>query len=62
MVFITTYISYTTRVNMSISIVSMTGGKETKEPECTRSNTGNLTNKMNVTLADVSIYSIIIIS
>lgn len=34
MVFFSTYINYTTRVNMSIAIVSMTGGKETKEAEC----------------------------
>lgn len=36
MVFFTTYVNYTTRVNMSISIVSMTGGKEKSEPECVR--------------------------
>lgn len=34
MVFLTTYVNYTTRVNMSISIVSMTGGKKTREPVC----------------------------
>lgn len=37
MVFLTTYINYTTRVNMSISIVSMTMGKnKTSIPECKR--------------------------
>lgn len=34
MVFLTTYINYTTRVNMSISIVSMTGGKQKPTPQC----------------------------
>lgn len=35
-VFVTTYINYTTRVNMSISIVSMTTGKTKAIPECKR--------------------------
>ncbi|CAG9857292.1 unnamed protein product [Phyllotreta striolata] len=34
MVFFSTYINYTTRVNMSMSIVSMTKGKTKKTPEC----------------------------
>ncbi|XP_074031923.1 sialin isoform X2 [Leptinotarsa decemlineata] len=34
MVFLTTYINYTTRVNMSISIISMTKGKSKTTPEC----------------------------
>ncbi|KAJ8959657.1 hypothetical protein NQ318_021845 [Aromia moschata] len=38
MVFLTTYINYTTRVNMSISIVSMTTGKNKAVPECKREN------------------------
>lgn len=36
MVFLTTYINYTTRVNISISIVSMTMGKSKVTPECVR--------------------------
>ncbi|XP_056633020.1 sialin-like isoform X1 [Diorhabda sublineata] len=34
MVFLTTYINYTTRVNMSINIIPMTKGKSKKTPEC----------------------------
>ncbi|CAG9857293.1 unnamed protein product [Phyllotreta striolata] len=34
MVFLSTYINYTTRVNMSMSIVSMTKGKSKSTPEC----------------------------
>ncbi|CAH1110025.1 unnamed protein product [Psylliodes chrysocephalus] len=34
MVFLTTYINYTTRVNMSMSIISMTKGKSKSTPEC----------------------------
>ncbi|KAG5889318.1 hypothetical protein JTB14_019099 [Gonioctena quinquepunctata] len=34
MVFLTTYINYTTRVNISISIISMTKGKAKNTPEC----------------------------
>lgn len=46
MVFLTTYVNYTTRVNISISIVSMTGGKEKTEPEC-------LKKESNVTLLEI---------
>lgn len=34
MVFLTTYINYTTRVNMAISIISMTAAKKKGLPEC----------------------------
>lgn len=34
MVFLTTYINYTTRVNMAITIISMTKGKSKTTPEC----------------------------
>lgn len=63
MVFLSTYINYTTRVNMSIAIVSMAGGgKETKQPEClidedsetNRTQTGNVTSTQR-TLPDVSV-------
>lgn len=51
MVFLTTYINYTTRVNMSISIVSMTSGKTKSIPECLiHDNPGNSTfNATNIT-------------
>lgn len=34
MIFLTAYINYTTRVNMSISIVAMTSGNNTLLPDC----------------------------
>ncbi|CAH1116344.1 unnamed protein product [Phaedon cochleariae] len=43
MVFLTTYINYTTRVNISISIISMTRGKSQKIPECLRDISANNT-------------------
>lgn len=58
MVFLSTYVNYTTRVNMSISIVSMTGGRNKTVAKCLaeeeRTTESTLQN-VTTTLADVSI-------
>lgn len=52
MVFLTTYINYTARVNMSISIVSMTMGKDKAIPECKRDEMSAADRKKPVNLPD----------